>query len=84
MDWFDFASVATTMKALGWKWAQLDGGRVPDVSEIREFARERLEEASCRKSNYSACGGFEAEYDPDSSSLSLRFCVDEWTTEEQI
>ena len=74
MDSFDFSQVAKCMKALNWGW----GPRkiVPDESEIRQSARQRMRSA-CSEHNkekrmvYVNSGGFVATCDHDSLRLAF-------------
>ncbi len=58
MDTFDFEDVASWMGASNWKWGGGDTGRVPDIYEIKQAARERMKAAA--REGYSYTGGFAA------------------------
>ena len=69
MDNFDFHTVHSVMKFLGWKYAFLKGEyRIPSIDEIRDFAFDLLVRAATEKTDI-ASGGFRAVYDgPDANN----------------
>lgn len=78
LDNFDFEKVHQTMVALNWKWAGYK--EVPEVPDLRKFARTRLKEAYTRKTTVSS-GGFKATYERWSQvrfTLRLEFIVTDW------
>lgn len=93
MDNFNFAKVATAMRAVGWEWANGkidDDGRyllaIPDERRIREVARQQLRDAiDGHGTNLHCCssGGFEAFYDVATGDLSLEFCLAAYGTEKE-
>jgi hypothetical protein len=82
MDNFDFERVEKVMDCLNWKWGI--EGQVPDIYEIRRFARQLLADTIIGlghliedKSFSLGSGGFVAKAYRD-GSLSLSFVVEEW------
>lgn len=88
MSEFDFEKVLSVMTALNWRWAySMSPTGVPTLYEIKETARNLLNEAYDGKTNI-ATGGFCAEYNEyefdesndeesnDEAMLRLRFEVD--------
>lgn len=78
IDNFDFEKVHQTMVALNWKWAGYK--EVPEIPDLRKFARARLKEAHARKTTISS-GGFKATYEKWSQirfTLRLEFIVSDW------
>ncbi len=82
MENFDFERVENVMDCLKWKWGV--EGRVPDIYEIRRFARQLLADACIGLSNLIedkklslSSGGFTATAYRD-GSLSLSFVVEEY------
>jgi hypothetical protein len=83
MDNFDFERVEKVMDCLNWKWGCIEG-QVPDIYEIRRFARQLLADTIIglchliEDKSFSLCsGGFVAKSYRD-GSLSLSFIVEEW------
>ena len=58
MDTFRFDKVHAWMTAAGWYWGEPGSMRVPDVSELRREARQRLKEAA--NNGFASSGGFTA------------------------
>lgn len=79
MDNFDFEQVHKAMALLDWKWGMGDKERIPDIAELRKFARQRLKEAINNPNRYSSSGGFVAKQDKD-GGLYLGFVLHEWDT----
>lgn len=77
MDHFDFHRVQQVMQATNWIWVGTDFG-VPTEPEIRVQARGLLNRAF--ETGYIATGGFSAEYDRSTDSLSLNFEVTRYST----
>lgn len=86
MDFFDFATVAKTMKALEWKWHNAFEG-IPAEHEIRTHARKLMNSLSFRQSpncvGYTGSGGLYAEafYNDKTKEMEgirLHFVVAEW------
>ena len=76
MQNFDFHKVHKAMESLGWKWA-LTRGRgldVPTVDDLRETARDLLEDV--KPGHHRGTGGFEA------TNHSLKFIVEEYSWED--
>lgn len=82
---FDFERVHKAMKAMGWKWDQIQSsnGSVPSIDQMKASARRLLVDVvSCKQHTIVACGGFCAEksinnIDPLDDGLILRFILDE-------
>lgn len=84
MDNFDFEIVEKVMVCLEWKWGTGHDEHVPDIYEIRRFARQLLADTISGliedfegKSFSLSTGGFSATAYRD-NSLSLSFVVEEW------
>lgn len=87
MDNFDFSRVAKCMKALNWKWHDVDGSMdVPEEHNIRRSARKLMNAAKdvCHRRTFiTGTGGFYVQcwYAPDSrilEAMELSFVVAEW------
>lgn len=72
LDWFNFERVHKTMTFLDWKWFSVTSFEVPGIPELREKAREMLNEA---KVGSICTGGFRVTLYP-SGELSLAFELD--------
>lgn len=83
MDNFDFEQVHKAMALLDWKWGMGKEERIPDVSELRKYARNRLKEAISNPNHYSSSGGFVAKQDKD-GGLELLFMLTEWNTWDSV
>jgi hypothetical protein len=92
MDNFDFERVEKVMDCLEWSWGVGHDEHVPDIYEIKQFARHLLADTIIRlshlienKSLSLSTGGFVATSYRD-GSLSLSFVVEEWgySIEEDI
>lgn len=80
LDEFDFDKVKQVMDALQWEWSMDSGSRVPEIPEMRKFARRLLKEVVEKPPYYySGTGGFHAEKGAD-GFLELRFEVTNWNT----
>lgn len=82
MDNFDFEKVQKVMDCLKWSWGH--ESQIPDIYEIRQFAKRLLADAYIGlshliedKSLTLSTGGFTATAYRD-GSLSLSFVVEEW------
>lgn len=82
MDNFDFERVEKVMNCLEWGWGFEN--QIPDIHEIRRFARQLLADTIIGLSNLIedkrlslSSGGFTATAYRD-DSLSLSFVVEEW------
>ena len=81
MDYFDFAEVAKTMKALNWCW--YPSTEAPNEPEIRTFARNQLTSfvkmiEEDKDTSYVCCGGFKSSV--HNGFLKLEFVVSSWDT----
>lgn len=80
---FDFEKVHHVMCATKWEWLTFTGRRVPEIEDIKQHARDLLEEVwekgkKKKKKNYKAVvasGGFVAERKGD--YLWLQFVVED-------
>ena len=61
MDTFDFERVHRVMVSEDWTWGSGNGASVPDVTQLRIAARERLKSAA--RDGLSSTGGFTATRD---------------------
>lgn len=84
MDNFDFERVEKVMDCLEWNWGVGHDEHIPDIYEIRRFARQLLADTIIGlghliedKSFSLGSGGFVAKAYRD-GSLSLSFVVEEW------
>ena len=68
LDRFDFEAVKKVMVALGWEWGCGAGAHIPTYNEMRQLAKELLEDAAVYGP---ASGGFEAR--DEDGVLSLAF-----------
>ena len=76
MDSFDFDKVHKVMEFLDWKWANnLKIEEIPEIYEIRKFARNLLKECIAEKTVIES-GGFRASY--ENKILRLDFVVEEY------
>jgi hypothetical protein len=86
MSNFDFGKVETVMKALNWYWARSKG--VPDIITIRNQARYLLEgvndQLDIEKEFTMGTAGFEVigEVIGGKKYLTLKFIVEEWSTDD--
>lgn len=78
MKHFDFARVAKAMHDMNWTWA--GSVLIPSIREMKEVARERLENLT-DGTTYSSSGGFAASVD-QWGHLQLSFVVTEWDAGE--
>ena len=90
MDNFDFSRVAKCMKALNWKWHDVEGAvDVPEEHSIRKEARKLMNGVKdvCHHSTFiTGTGGFYVQcwYAPESpnknklEAMELTFVVAEW------
>ena len=87
MDNFDFSRVAKCMKALNWKWHDVDGSMdVPEEHNIRKSTRKLMNAVKdvCHHRTFiTGTGGFYVQcwYAPDSrilEAMELSFVVAEW------
>ncbi len=87
MDNFDFNKVAKCMRALNWKWHDVDGSMdVPEEHHIRKSARKLMntvKDVCHHKTFITGTGGFYVQcwYAPDSrilEAMELSFIVAEW------
>lgn len=84
---FNFEKVNIAMKFLDWRWASI--GRVPTINELKESAREQLQncikEAKDNKTEfYISSGGLKSFYSFDENFLELEFVLTDWTEEDDI
>lgn len=70
---FNWNRVYKTMKLLDWTWASVGG--IPDVSNLKMYARE-LCETAYRKQTSVGTGGFMATY--GKYALTLEFTLEIW------
>lgn len=86
----DWKKIHKAMVCVDWTWATCGG--TPTVDELKQRAREQLEEvaiqALCNKENYTlSCGGIETSarfYEDDDESgwtLECKFVLDSWYDE---
>ena len=86
----DWNKIHKIMVCVDWIWATCGG--TPTVDELKQRAREQLEEvaiqALCNKENYTlSCGGIETSarfYEEDDESgwtLEFKFVLDSWYDE---
>lgn len=79
IDKFRFERVYITMQALDWKWR--DGGKsfIPTIAQLKQKARELLEQSI--KTKVVSSGGFIAKYHPkadrDPEYFELFFVLEE-------
>ena len=77
LDCMDFEKIKKVMDFLNWTWWNTDG--VPEIYELRIFAREQLtrvakEIMNSDKNNYAiSCGGFRADVERDEEDSKLYF-----------
>ena len=85
MDTFDFRKVSDTMEALNWTWYMDGEDRVPEESEIRSHARNRMKELF--HSAGSDSGGLSASLDEGTDEdgpwlrVNLRFILTDSMTD---
>jgi hypothetical protein len=75
---FDFRKVNKVMKFLNWSWIQSNG--VPNIIQMKTFAKDLLFDASKNIGTYISCGGFVVCWFYDENKelfCSLSFVVDE-------
>ena len=92
MDSFDFARVASAMRALQWRWASADNG-IPDEPHIRatvrSYARQAIQQALTNTGHqpgrgFVGTGGFHIEAFTEASTLTgvyARFTLTEFSTQ---
>lgn len=79
---FDFAQVHDVMTHLNWTWNST-GNKVPDLDQLKEFAKKLLFEVADRNEfYYLSSGGFKATRYED-GSLELEFILTDWMVEEE-
>jgi hypothetical protein len=90
MDWFNFAKVAETMKAIEWRIHYDQRYEIPDENILREHARDVLMEAIDSSEKYEEdyvyvrIGPFKAtcfRIDNKIDRLLLEFVVTEWESD---
>jgi hypothetical protein len=88
MEHFDFEKVYKVMMFLEWKWVTNSGLRVPDIQEIKTFARDLMTKAVNEMISYdtneyhTATGGFEVCLNKNKENgkinIQLSFVLSQW------
>lgn len=82
LDNFDFERVHKAMVALDWHWASV--GDVPEIYDLRVKSRELLHDVLRKEQYLVGTGGLYATYDREYDMLGLRFCIDDFSCDNEL